>query len=532
MEVDESDWEDADKMEEADVLDTTNDAPMHGSSGIISVAIDRPGSKGKVARSKGPSKYEKKLYLIVHRSHILCLISRTHQLDTFISSDPCLQSTMLSLLSSDRKMVEAFGRAVGAQGSSFRLISCLRALTIWFRKEFTVVSDDASNALARSQGTRSGEGGEQDHGCRIWQKLGLDAIAMRAGDDEVLVAIFVALLRALGLSSRIVRNMDDALPSEPWKKVQKGKAEATASKKRSLPYATSLASGTKALKIKDVNRESFKALSATNGPKSQETEPMTKKRKGDEELERDIAMAIMSTGAEAEARGAMHLASSSATPLPSTRSSRPISKAGHGRGRGRASSAGEVICLDGLEDVSGQEASAGPSSTSPTPLIWAEVSCGSLESRWIHVDPTSGRVDEPAAALVGVKGGGKALRAHVMASEVPHHSIMDVTARYQASSSGLVAVKKGEGKWWEETLEILDRSLKGGRIDPAGSSLPSSSNAEAVLKEAGDQRNIFTAHDRSAHDSRSRDDREKEELKKMAEDQLRRQIPTSVDGFR
>jgi hypothetical protein len=516
---DSEDWDDADDLDEAEVLDTTNDAlpPMHGKSGTISISVDRAGGKGKGSKgagaNKGPSKHERLLHLYVHRSHVLCILSRTHQLDCHISSDPQLQSTMLSLL--DGEMLEAFDRAIGPQGSAFRFLNCLKALTGWFRQEFTVLHPDTSYSIRRSDATMVGSK------AALWQ-MGRDALAMRAGEEEVLVALFVGLLRALGLSCRIVRVMDDALSYEPWKKknMLMHMPPFSGHKRTSLPAASNNTSK----KSRAPDSEPISHIIKNFPPSSSsrdcdDMEPAVKRRKGDEELEQQIAMAILSTGAEAAARNTAAAAgtSSSSTPLPPTRTSLSRGKGGHMRGGASGSRAREVIHLES-ERGGGQEDQR---NTSSIPLIWAEVACGpSMEARWMHVDAVRGRVDEPSSVLPAVKGAGKARRSYMMASEAPSQSIMDVSARYlAAAASSLVAAKKGEGKWWEETIEIFDQCLT--KSGPQESK--SQPNDASTFSPINVQNPMHGAY---------RDQREKEELKKMAEDQLRKQVPTSIDGFK
>jgi xeroderma pigmentosum group C-complementing protein len=201
-----------------------------------------------------------------------------------------------------------------------------------------------------------------------------------------------------------------------------------------------------------------------------------------------------------------------------------MGKWGHMRRGASGSRSREVIDLDG-EPGGGQEDQRITTSIPliwAVPLIWAEVACGSsAEARWMHVDAVRGRVDEPSSVLPAVKGAGKARRSYMMASEAPSQSIMDVSARYLAAASiaSLVAAKKGEGKWWEETIEIFDQSLMKSGPQESKSQLNDASTSSPINIQ--DQMH-----------GALRDQREKEELKKMAEDQLRKQVPTSIDGFK
>ena len=113
------------------------------------------------------------------------------------------QASMLSLLPDQRMILQREYDSGG--GGAFRPIQILGAIVDWFRTTFSAMAADAT--------------AEDDSGLQPspLEEQAASALRLRAGTPEVLVMLFVALIRAMGLPVRYVRLMD-VLPIEPWKR--------------------------------------------------------------------------------------------------------------------------------------------------------------------------------------------------------------------------------------------------------------------------------------------------------------------------
>ena len=165
----------------------------------------------------------------------------------------------------------------------------------------------------------------------------MSALRLQAGTAEVLVLLFVALVRSMEVPTRYVQLMD-VLPLEPWKR------RATAAKRVLSPREVREREASHAAKEKRVKGTQLKPGKDAEGakpvPKAEkpETMPQSKRRKkaddagkaagpsdpaavaaaplansvqeapprnrGEEEFEREIQLALMATEAEAQARAA------------------------------------------------------------------------------------------------------------------------------------------------------------------------------------------------------------------------------------
>ena len=268
-----------------------------------------------------------------------------------------------------------------------------------------------------------------------WEPPHLDdqvalALRLRAGLSEVLVVLFVALIRAMGLPVRYVRLMD-VLPMEPWKRrpavsvssrstmspkeaqerearlrrnqqqqqqpaTQQGKTSSDVEDiTQSMEKKRRLATGGKAGGGK-ISRVSPPAAVPSGGPPESVGGSVPRNR-GEEELERQIQLAMMATEAEALARqvkgrkvgvagpagsGPGASAVSVAREGPSEPKARSDLLQGRGVRRGRGA-------WGGAKGAGKGKSSTGAPALSPAagPLVWAEVYCGSVDTgKWIHVD--------------------------------------------------------------------------------------------------------------------------------------------------
>ncbi|GLI64108.1 hypothetical protein VaNZ11_007283 [Volvox africanus] len=194
-EVEEEDWE----------VICVDDEQKQGAhrSGIEFVLDD----EGPERRAKHViTKREREAAAAVHRSHVLCLLARVLLLD-WAAEQPVVQATALSLLSPAAALVNQ--SAEEAQ----RAINGMLPLATWFRNTFAVLPPDLVwGREHRREGRRGSSLRVEDE---LDEQL-LRTARSQAGTVECLVALFVALVRAQGVSARVVRLLD-AVPLAPWR---------------------------------------------------------------------------------------------------------------------------------------------------------------------------------------------------------------------------------------------------------------------------------------------------------------------------
>ena len=206
-----------------------------------------------------------------------------------------------------------------------RTLLTLAALLDWFRTAFSAMADAEPEDAASAP---------------LLREQLLSALRLRAGSAELLVALFVALVRAQGLPARYVRLMD-AMPIEPWRKraaagamralmspeEARAKEAVHARKKRQKRQqqqddadkgqddgvaadVTGSVEAKGSLSSNPTEKKRARLEGACGGKSSKAaTEPTdptsaagTSRNRGEDEFERQMQLAMMATAAEAEAR--------------------------------------------------------------------------------------------------------------------------------------------------------------------------------------------------------------------------------------
>ena len=246
-----------------------------------------------------------------------------------------MQANILSLLPDQRLIMTRgpAGAAGGDAGGPYRAIQILGALLDWFRSVFSAMAPDSL------------DGGDGD--CfrppLCFKEQAKAALRLRAGTAELLVTLFVALVRSMGLPARYVQLMD-VIPLEPWRRrrLSGGKpltarpegAREVAKERRNIAFERQKAV------VKSVGNKADNRPAEATGPEGRETQrrkkgvagmglgivgseqpdgssenatllkpsppkdgsPKARRNRGEEEFEREMQLAMMATEAEAEAR--------------------------------------------------------------------------------------------------------------------------------------------------------------------------------------------------------------------------------------
>ncbi|KAL3141472.1 hypothetical protein ABBQ32_005034 [Trebouxia sp. C0010 RCD-2024] len=195
-----SDWEWEDAADGEEDWETA-EAPvsMSGVTGSFDVEASTEAGPSR-PRRKGITKEDREMARLLHRTHLLCLLSRGLLYDQ-AASDALLQATMLSLVDpSTRPAMDTPSRLTPAS---------LQPLLAWFHRTFHQLPGPAQASPSDDDALAGVANGVET----VAEQLQAAAVA-RAGTVEQLQALFVALCRGLGLLVRSVRVLDP-MPLHP-----------------------------------------------------------------------------------------------------------------------------------------------------------------------------------------------------------------------------------------------------------------------------------------------------------------------------
>lgn len=493
-------WEDvADEQVENVALRATNE---------IAIALDVPRrapSEEDVKHPKRVTKKERELAQLIHRTHLLCLLGRGMFLDK-VANDPLIQASVSSLL--PKHLILSSNIEVSPSDEN-RACAFLR----WFHREFNV-----SNKPYRSNLDAINEMSSPPAETQFVNELRA-ALLQKSVTVENGCVLFAALLRSLGFLTRIVCVLDPSPLSAHLKGIGLEKLPFSTSPHVPVHFHADLATCTADSSIKHQleavrafakksNNQTHRDLPDNNAvcenskPKKRrrknegkvpekgdsqanndnvvaedknemQTEPGVienqGKRKGDQEFEHQLAMAL------------------AATAFQSSSKPEPVSRIHEKDGEGKVLPGGMTTGLVYNSNNDG------------TGRIWVEVYVRKSPAdgfRWVHACPALGWFDRcrdveglapkrmPLAYVVAFCAGGA----------------KDVTRRY--SLSFIKSEKQREGAWWEETMKPL-------RAKQVASSIATSGGEELKVMEA----------------------REEKELESLALAD-RRSLPSTVEGFR
>ncbi|KAL0052801.1 hypothetical protein WJX82_007986 [Trebouxia sp. C0006] len=467
-----SDWEWEDAAEEEEDWKTAEsdvaDMPtaVSGVAGSFDVETTEEAGPSR-PRRKGITKEDREMARLLHRTHLLCLLSQGLLYDE-AANDPLLQATMLSLVPPE--IVPPSDTRKGVSPPA------LQPLLSWFQHTFQRLPP----ALPQSP-EEDDFAGKADGVDSVTEQL--QAVAMaKQGTAEQLQALFVSLCRAQALLVRSVRVLDpmplnpgvrraaSAHLKQPRRQKPKPDPAATANLASASAAATtqgaSVTADPPSKKGRGRKRKSVESAEtdevltspdASHKTSRANTAKATRKRAslidshqsdagaqlaakakrvGDIELENQLAMAMASTAAEAQHRAQR----------------KPAAKAVHDEPMPSAFSPRSGVPKPTLGETWARDARLANQdlAQSSAASCWAEVLCGSAElGKWVHVDPLLNWLDVPDKVEgAGIRPGGL---AYVVA--FANRGAKDVTQRY--TGSVLAADKLRDNAWWEQTLKPL-----------------------------------------------------------------------------
>ncbi|GMH36283.1 hypothetical protein BSKO_04151 [Bryopsis sp. KO-2023] len=425
-EDDEIEWEEDEGDE--------NGSPFGGEN--LEIVFEEGDEKAKGRPRAGVTKAERDFSQLVHRVHVQCLLARGLLLDR-AANDQVLQAHALSLAPNVDTPPSADDEA--------STLDLIKKIIPWFKAGFQSVPFDSNDCPT---------GHLVSPLAAVIDRLN-GVLEKGKGEAGELCAVFAALLRAMGIIVRIVSVFDAVSlrprggvvrkrvrhPTENKTKGKKATSSAKSSKKKGKGKVKEEATVADDLDQGQANEEENQQAGPSkkrSGPDSsdapQETPNPRKKRKGDEEFERQLAMAMEAT-AMASSPAKDHPGQPEEPPAPS------------------------------ILRVESGNAGSGWSRSKSLCHHWCEVFCGSVENgRWVHVDPINDWVDRcnavediahrrsPLTYVVGFSGGGA----------------KDVTRRY--ANDFLQSRKHRDEQWWEETIHpfrgedtVAKAALKSGR---------------------------------------------------------------------
>ncbi|KAH9315907.1 hypothetical protein KI387_024534 [Taxus chinensis] len=474
IDKEEFDWEDGNVMP---CVGSIHGHPRQWSEEItIELEDDDTSMHGRKRSLRRATARDKEFAEVVHKVHLLCLIGRGMLIDA-ACNDSLIQASLYSLLPS--KLLNL--------GKEHKLTAnTLTDFVKWFQNIFHVQSSD--------------EGSSQPEDRRTFIAKLCHAIECRAGTREEVAALSVALLRALGLSTRYVSVLDVA-PLKPDAESLEASADwnsdsdsedgqkllhmnSTKTTIASLgqvlarcPYQvstqnTAISNGGSESQVRRGrgskkscdNRDSVpeKRTSETAYPRVQLADGEQKatvtqhensvainsegqdkgvKRKGDLEFEMELAMAISATATEAQrdSRSKNNMISNDISDRVQADMFASTSEGGQESKKPR---------------ISAQQKSTAVWSRKLAPCFhWAEVYCEgeTFSGRWVHVDAANGIIDGESKVEEAVASCKRPL-CYVLA--FAGNGAKDVTCRYVTKWSTIVP-QRVSSPWWEVTMAPL-----------------------------------------------------------------------------
>ncbi|KAJ0981270.1 hypothetical protein J5N97_009525 [Dioscorea zingiberensis] len=469
----ELEWEDGNIL-----ASESRESYSHDSEKEITVELTDFPSTTQRKTSRRATAEEKELAELVHKVHLLCLLSRGRLVDR-VCNDPLIQASLLSLLPPSLLEIAEIPKLTG---------STLGPLVKWFHNNFQLRSHDVDRGSFKSN-------------------LAF-ALESRLGTAEEVTALSVALFRALNLTTRFLSVLDvaslkpdrDVLgcsnPDSPRldtnifsSAVASSSDQVSASNLlHPLPSSTcsndisheTLARGKHHKKDGRpiIKKSPLKGSASTTGLDivisgdsianklcSDKLEslpakfPVGSKRKGDAEFELQLEMALSATAAGVSASNlgshVDELSGSSLLPSPPSKKLKKPSLHQHE----------SVITNHGSSSAVWSQ-KLGP------PTYWAEVYCSgeTLNGRWVHVDAVNGIVDGESNVEAAAAAGRKPLKYVVAFSG---GGAKDVTRRY-CMHWYKIAPRRVNSQWWDEVLaplKLLESDATGGMIRMEASNL-------------------------------------------------------------
>ncbi|XP_008803880.2 DNA repair protein RAD4 [Phoenix dactylifera] len=448
LDVNEMDWE-----EGTISVSEGREGYSHDLGRVVTVEFTDSPSTAQRRASRRASAEDKVLAELVHKVHLLCLLARGRLVDS-VCNDPLIQASLVSLLPSNLLKIVEVPKLTA---------STLNSLVNWFHNNFHVRNHNIERGSFKSN-------------------LSF-ALETREGTAEEVVALSVALFRALNLTTRFVAVLDVAslkpdadIPGGSSQDAERLDTRIFSSSTVASPYqvnapypAVSMDDANKYMADKVCQREKhhkkensstckknlLKGIGAAcNSDDGTSDASASKacsdnlnscviscaeksKRKGDLEFELQLDMALSATLA-----GIRENVGLDTIDIPSTASSiaSPLKKM-------RKIKSEESPIL-----THGSSSAVWSRRTGP-PLYWAEVYCSgeTLTERWVHVDAANGIVDGEEKVEAAVAAFRRPLK-YVIA--FAGNGAKEVTRRY-CKHWYKIASQRISSQWWDTVLAPL-----------------------------------------------------------------------------
>eukprot|EP00850_Spirogloea_muscicola_P016316 SM000131S26746 [mRNA] locus=s131:317913:324544:+ [translate_table: standard] len=446
--------------------------------GQLSIPADGCEAEGAPKGKRRPGKaslrranaLDKEYAVMVHKAHLLCLLARAIHAED-LCSDPLLQASLLSLLPASA--------APACTNLSCLRAELLRPLVAWvqltFRVEPTSLDGQSldSHGLTEAAASKSGTAEEASNWTPAlsksssptgtWYICALDVVPLKPDADSLEASegwdgetrsespISEAVLRsrvaATGLGRALARLLPLSRASQALQASDSSPAMPPPSQGRMpSPNGSRRHRHSWPATARDPSSSS-KGLAAPppevleDGLVSEEARPARRRSKGDEEYERQLAMALEATAA-ASPKGMQGTSPSTSTP-PQQPAERLLR-----RWQARTPSAA---------DMAAPATAAAQWSRKMGPILhWAEVFCPGegAEGRWVHVDGARGVVDGANDVEAATAAGCCQPLRYVLA--FAGGGAKDITRRY-ISRWSRVAPLRVDATWWVCTLAPLRR---------------------------------------------------------------------------
>eukprot|EP00892_Ulva_mutabilis_P007434 jgi/Ulvmu1/5062/UM021_0079.1 len=432
----EFEWEDGDHED-------ANDGSRAGMFIEVGEDLDEPDDAEAKQRKRRAMAAQRKLQLVQHQVSTLCGLARGMAIDR-AANCRAVQAAVLSIADptlhqdiKNRLNDATLAQSVRWIKSTFQL--CEPDDLKWGRQE-----DDALVDVQEMELT-SGAEYCAPAAQRIAAQL-IRCIHRREATEEQIAALLVAYLRGAGAWTRYVsalqviplwRVRSAAKSSQAANRPKQAQGAAaklegsarivTASPKKSSSGARKF--GRKAKKQAEAKEEAPATTNSNSEPAATATEAGQRQRRGDEEFERQLQMALLATKEDAL------VSASTASPAA-------------GEQLGGSGPATIHIPSDSTATAAAQRSAS---------LYWAEVFCGAAsDGAWVHADAYAGVVGAPAS----VEACGRIAPALSYVAAFVDESVKDVTRRYAASF--VKTLRARDEKWFTAVMQPLRSKVRQG----------------------------------------------------------------------
>ncbi|KAG0347736.1 hypothetical protein BG004_007074 [Podila humilis] len=204
------DWEEVDvsasisNPEQGEVEENDLEEPLSPNQyNTVEIVLDGPQIVAKRSANRGVTKDERIVRIIIHQSHLLCLIASTLRRNRWISH-PKFSAVALSLVPT-----HIAGSVQTRYDNSVREMNSLNNLALWWRDSFVVTGPGIQKQEYVDIETAGIEAAmPKNKGERMEKRKSLQQrLVTKRGSSDVCAQLFTGICRSLGLRTRLIESL-------------------------------------------------------------------------------------------------------------------------------------------------------------------------------------------------------------------------------------------------------------------------------------------------------------------------------------